>query len=50
MKKILLLTLAFAATMFVSAKQYCQEPVTQADNTIHLPANCVETIEVTLPE
>ena len=36
MKKILLLTLAFAATIFASAKQYCQEPVTQADNTIYL--------------
>ena len=36
MKKILLLTLAFAATLFASAKQYCQEPLTQADNTIYL--------------
>ena len=37
MKKFLLLTLALvAATMFASAKQYCQEPVTQADNTIYL--------------
>ena len=36
MKKILLLTLALAATMFASAKQYCQEPLTQADNTIYL--------------
>ena len=36
MKKFLLLTLAFAATMFASAKQYCQEPITQADNTIYL--------------